>query len=243
MVFLFIATVPNTVSVYADTTVLKSFLMGKFTPQKHPNFVRINSQYASRKGMYLQREAYIAYMKMYQAARKDGVYLKIRSATRSFEHQKRIWEAKWTGRRKVSGMNLSKKIPNSLNRARKILHYSAMPGSSRHHWGTEVDLNSFSHSWFSYGKGRRLYEWLQKNAKKHGFCQAYTKKNQHRLTGYEEEKWHWSYMPLSSSYTKQSKEEIILNDFSGFKGSSVAKKVDIINSYMLSINPECDQRI
>jgi LAS superfamily LD-carboxypeptidase LdcB len=232
----FIIIVGNT---FADTKESKSFLMGKFVPYKHTSFIQVKSKYASRKGMYLQKKTYSAYKLMYLAALKDGVHLEIRSATRSFNHQKQIWEAKWTGRRKVAGMNLARKIPNEVNRARKILRYSAMPGSSRHHWGTEVDLNSFSNNWFSYGKGRRLYKWLQKNAKKYGFCQVYTKKSQHRLTGYEEEKWHWSYMPLSSLYTKQSKEIIILNDFSGFKGSSTANNVDIINSYMLSINPAC----
>lgn len=242
-VFLTILSILIISSAFAVPKESKSFLMGKFRVQNHADFVRINSKYASRKGMYLQKEAYVAYKKMHQAAREDGVYLKIRSAARNFEHQKRIWEAKWTGRRKVSGMNLAKKIPHNLNRARKILRYSAMPGSSRHHWGTEIDLNSFNNNWFAYGKGRHLYKWLQKNARRYGFCQVYTKKNRQRLTGYEEEKWHWSYMPLSSHYTKKFKEKIKLNDFSGFKGSTTAKKVDIINSYVLTINPECDQRI
>lgn len=225
--------------VSADSRVSQDFLMGKFNPKNHPGFVRVNRKFASRNGMYLQKEAYTAFKRMYQAALKDGVRLRIISATRNYKHQKRIWEAKWTGRTKVSGKNLAKTISAPVNRAKKILRYSSMPGSSRHHWGTEVDLNSFNNNWFRYGKGARLYQWLQQNAKKYGYCQVYTKKNKARLNGYEEEKWHWSYMPLSSAYTRLSDKHLRPEYFSGFKGSAVATKIDIINSYVLSINPAC----
>ena len=58
-----------------------------------------------------------------------------------------------------------------------ILEYSSAPGTSRHHWGTDMDINALQNDYFSNkGNGAFLYEWLQKNAAKFGFCQPYNKK-------------------------------------------------------------------
>ncbi len=118
------------------------YLMGKFVPSKHPDFTVIKTKYASRNGMYMRKDAYSAFQKMHEAAIKDGVNLKIISATRPFDRQRSIWEAKWTGSRKVGGLDLSKTIADPSTRALKILEYSSMPGTSRHHWGTDIDLNN-----------------------------------------------------------------------------------------------------
>lgn len=218
--------------------VSKPFLMGKYSPAKHPDFVKVNKRYAS-KGLYLQKETYSAFKAMYQAAKQEGVTLTIRSGTRTFAHQKAIWERKWTGKRLVSGMNLAKAIKNPVKRAKLILHYSSMPGSSRHHWGTDIDLNAFNNRWFESGKGLKIYSWLRQNAYKFGFCQVYSKKDVNRPVGYDEEKWHWSYLPLARTYTDLSMKMLTPQDFSGFKGSDTAGKIGIINNYILGINPAC----
>ena len=127
--------------VFSNITVAKevpdnNFIFGKFNPAKHPDFVKIG------KYQYLQKETYNAFKSMRTKAKKDGVYLNIVSATRTFNRQKNIWERKWTGKRKVAGKNLSRAIPNHTKRAKEILKYSAMPGTSRHHWGTDIDIYS-----------------------------------------------------------------------------------------------------
>lgn len=218
-------------------TMNLDFIMGKFDPKAHPDFTVINRKYSDRGGMYLQTEAYQAFKRMYAAALKDGVKLKIRSATRNFDYQKGIWERKWTGQTKVGGQNLAKTIADPIKRAKKILRYSSMPGSSRHHWGTDIDLNSFENNWFESGKGLTLYQWLQANAPKYGFCQVYTPKEMR--TGYEEEKWHWSYIPLASQYTTFAQRHLKAEQFSGFKGADVAKSVDIVGKYVLGISRNC----
>lgn len=223
------ATVPEDISI--------DFIMGKFEPKNHPNFTVVESKYADRAGLYLQKETYQAFKEMYKAALQDGVKLKIRSATRNFRYQKGIWERKWTGQTKVGGQNLAKHIVDPVKRAKKILRYSSMPGSSRHHWGTDIDLNAFENSWFSHGKGLALYQWLQNNAADYGFCQTYTPKE--TRTGYEEEKWHWSYTPLSSQYTKFAQQYLNAEQFAGFKGAKTAKAVDIVGKYVLGINQNC----
>src|SRR5690606_20786157 len=111
----------------------KNYLLGKFNQNQDERFVQIADQYSggSAKGAYLRKETYEAFVRMAEAAKADGVNLIIISATRNYFQQKAIWERKWTN-------DTESKTP--VDRAKKILLYSSMPGSSRHHWGTDVDL-------------------------------------------------------------------------------------------------------
>jgi LAS superfamily LD-carboxypeptidase LdcB len=223
-----------------DASISDSFLMGKYSASKRSDFVRISTRYASRAGMYLQSLPYDAFKAMYNDAKNSGVDLKIISATRSFYHQKSIWEAKWTGKRSVGGIrNITRSIKNYEKRAVKILEYSSMPGSSRHHWGTDIDLNSFNNKYFASGKGKKTYDWLVKNAPRYGFCQPYTPKGKARASGYNEEKWHWSFRPLSQHYTQQARLRLTDRSFTGFAGSSTATRIGIISKYVLGIDPSC----
>jgi LAS superfamily LD-carboxypeptidase LdcB len=176
---------------------------------------------------------------MYDAAKRDGINLIILSATRNFDNQKRIWENKWTGKTKLSGGIDAKKIKNEVDRAKKILQYSSMPGTSRHHWGTDVDFNSLDNQWFESGDGLKLYTWMQQNAAIFGFCQPYTQMGSDRQTGYYEEKWHWTYMPISAKITQQAKRKITNDMVKGFLGSHAAMDIDILNNYILGISPSC----
>ena len=209
---------------------IENYLMGRFNPAKHPAFVKVPSLYANRSGYYLRIEAFEAFKKMYEAARKDGVKLIIRSATRNFDYQKRIWERKWRAQ---------KKSRSPKNKALKILQLSSMPSTSRHHWGTEVDLNSFSNSWFEHDQGLKLFRWMNNNAAKYGFYRPYTKKDNTRPNGYNEEKWHWSYTPLSIPMTRDAKR--VLNDskIKGFSGSGTAVDIGVVKNYILGVHESC----
>jgi len=211
-------------------SAVESYLMGKFDPAKNDAFVKVPVKYANRKGYYLRKSAFEAFKKMHEAARKDGVKLIIRSATRNFNYQKRIWERKWRKQNKSR---------NAVDKARNILKLSSMPGSSRHHWGTEIDLNAFRNDWFEHDQGLKLFRWMNKNAAKYGFRRPYTKKDSKRPTGYNEEKWHWSYTPLSIPMLKDA--AIILNDnnIKGFSGSETAKKIGIVKDYILGVDESC----
>lgn len=226
-------------SVAIDPQVSLNLLMGKFNPRKHADFVVVHSKYASRKGMYMQREAYDAFKAMHQAAKQDGIKLVIKSATRNFNYQKGIWERKWTGKRKVNGERLNRSTPNHVQRAAKILQYSSMPSTSRHHWGTDIDLNAFNNAYFSQGKGKREYQWLVNHAPRFGFCQPYTPKGRFRPYGYNEEKWHWSYKPLSKHYTDQARLRMTDALIAGFKGAKTAPVIEVVNRYVLGIDRSC----
>ena len=213
----------------------KNYLLGKFDPSSHSQFVRLNDEHTqgSAKGAYLRKETYEAFMKMSDAAKQEGVELVIISATRNFESQKRIWENKWEGRTPVEGKNLTT-VKDKKERARLILLYSSMPSTSRHHWGTDMDLNALENSFFESGDGLKIYQWLLAHASQYGFCQPYTSKSGGR-TGYEEEKWHWSYLPLSGQFLNDYIGSVTYKDIKGFAGSEVATSLDVIRNYVKGV--------
>ncbi|MBL0026175.1 MAG: M15 family metallopeptidase [Saprospiraceae bacterium] len=216
------------------------YLMGKFDQKIHPDFTEIPLKYADRPDLYLRKDGYDAFVEMYNSALQEGIRIQIRSATRNFEDQKRIWENKWTGKTILEdNINAATEYKDELSRAKKILEYSSMPGTSRHHWGTDMDINSFTNDWFDEGPGLKLYTWMINNAHKFGFCQPYTKMGSDRNSGYFEEKWHWSYMPVSQNLTKMVKEKMKNEMISGFMGSDTAEKIDMLKNYILGISPTC----
>ncbi|MBI1226511.1 MAG: D-alanyl-D-alanine carboxypeptidase family protein [Bacteroidetes bacterium] len=217
------------------------YIMGKFDPAQHPDFVPVDKKYADGEGYYLRKETYASFVKMHNAALADGITLSIISATRNFAKQKSIWEAKWTGARKIeNGANAAKKYPDAKNRALKILEYSSMPGSSRHHWGTDIDLNDLDNYTFEQGPGKKVYDWMVKHAHEYGFCQPYSKKSEDgRNTGYNEEKWHWSYMPIAKKLTDLAARTMTDDMIGGFKGAETAVKIGIVEKYVLGVNPDC----
>lgn len=210
----------------------KNYLLGKFDPATHPQFIKLSDEHTrgSARGAYLRKETYEAFVKMSEAALKDSVKLVIISATRNFDSQKRIWENKWNGKVQVEGKDLTT-VHDPKERARLILLYSSMPSTSRHHWGTDMDLNNLNNKFFDSGEGLNIYTWLKAHGAEYGFCQPYTTKEGGR-TGYEEERWHWSYLPLSGEFLNQYKKEVTYKDITGFEGSEVAKPMGVIKNYV-----------
>lgn len=218
----------------------KIFLMGKFDPSVRDDFTLVPIETTTNGSkMYLKKETLDAFVRMATAAEKDEIELKIASATRNFDYQKNIWNNKWTGFTLVDGKDLSKSTPDEFLRFEKILEYSAVPGASRHHWGTDIDINDANPQYFEKESGEKVYAWLTKNAWMYGFCQPYNLKGSARPTGYNEEKWHWSYFPLAKNFTQEYKNLITDKDINGFLGDEYATKLGLVNNYALSINPEC----
>lgn len=206
-------------------------LIGQFEPAEHPDFERISSRYTSKPDIYLRREALQAFDQMHEHASRDGVELSILSATRNWNYQRMLWERKWDSPRFMGF--------EPLQRAEQILAYSAMPGASRHHWGTDIDLNSLENDWFESETGLELYRWLQTHAKDYGFHQVYGPQTDGR-TGYREEKWHWSYMPLASLYLDEMTRyhrDTLVTHFSGFSGAEWSEELHIFEEFIQGIAP------
>ena len=73
-----------------------------------------------------------ALKKMTKAAKKEGIKIKVVSAYRSYDRQKVIWNSKFV-KFKKEGFKSSAIID-------QIIKYSTIPGTSRHHWGTDIDI-------------------------------------------------------------------------------------------------------
>ena len=214
----------------------KSDLLGQFNPANHLDFMLIEKQSSEETKHYLRQEAAHAWERMFQKAEEDGVELIIVSSTRNFERQKQIWENKWLGRSLTQQVNLAESGLNDFEKAETILKYSAMPGTSRHHWGTDIDLNSVEEDFFETEEGEKIYLWLLNNAHTFGFFQPYTMKGKNRPTGYEEEPWHWSYAPLSDVFLKDYLASISYQDIHGFEGSKTAKQLLVIENFVCGIH-------
>ena len=207
----------------------KEELLGQITPSSHSAFSLVPQKYTSKSGIYLRTEALQAFKSLHQAAIDEGLEIKILSGTRSFTYQQSIWERKWAKPRYMGW--------DDFDKALDILTYSSMPGTSRHHWGTDIDLNAFENAYFESGEGLEVYEFLNRCAGTFGFQQVYTSKEtpQSPRSGYEEEKWHWSYTPISIPMLNAYNELISTEDIQGFQGASQADSVKIIHDYVNGI--------
>ena len=216
---------------WVDENVDKDFLLGKVKRSNNPLFVIVDKKHTER-NIYLIHPVYEAYKKMYEAALADGVKLIITSGHRTFMEQVYEWELRWNNPRTEIVFE------NEIDKARFILQYRAMPGTTRHHWGTDIDLNSFELAYYQTPEGIKVYNWLKENAETYGFYQPYTPFDEKRSTGYNEEKWHWSYKPLARLMLVKYLELVSIDDVFGFKGDVAVKKLPLISEWVCGINPK-----
>ncbi|MDV6234300.1 M15 family metallopeptidase [Leptospira ellisii] len=189
-------------SVFAQTANIskvsgESYVLGDF---KQEELLVPYSNPGESKVHYLRKETLEKLLELFQAYQRENPDEKqkpfVVSAFRSFKDQKGIWEEKYTGKRRMR-QPVKNKTPQEI--ISLILEFSSAPGTSRHHWGTDVDLNALENSYFEKGgKGEKFYLWMTKNAKRFGFCQPYSAKSLRSDKGYNEEKWHWSYAPIAN---------------------------------------------
>jgi hypothetical protein len=194
-------------------------------------------------GFSLRKEAYEAFINMRAAAAKDGFSIHVVSSYRNYAHQNRIWERKYK-RYTKQGLSPEKAI-------KKIIAYSTIPGTSRHHWATDIDIIDANATYSGdvlvpkkfHGDGPfcKLREWLEKNANSFGFYIVYTDK--HDRKGFKYEPWHYSYAPLSKPMLKAYRELDIKTmlqkeKLMGSEHFSEAFIHSYINENILDINPE-----
>jgi len=174
---------------YSQTTVDLDILIGK----SQNNLVGDSIK--------LETSTHKAYKKMEAAAKRDGVFLKIVSAHRDYERQKLIWNKKYEKFTNEFSLEPKKAIS-------EIIRFSTIPGTSRHHWGTDIDIIDanfpneenvlVSEKFEKNGLFFKVKSWLDKNSEYFGFYLAYT--NDKKRKGFEFEPWHYSYKPVSAKY-------------------------------------------
>lgn len=88
----------------------------------------------------------------------------------------------------------------SEERQIEILRTSTAPGVSRHHLGSDADFfNTTPQDWTDNGPEAAGYQWLRANAAHYGFLQTYTARSARATPAISEERWHWSYAPVSEA--------------------------------------------
>ena len=230
---------PTASSIYGPVS-REDYLLGRFRVDQHPAFIKLSSTAIPTRGreQFLRKEAAEALGRLLGDLKRDHPQAEfwVVSSTRNYYDQKGIWESKWNGGTLVEGKALNKSIQDPAKRAQKILEFSSMPGTSRHHWGTDFDMNVLTNVYYDSGNGKIVYDWFKKNASKYGFCQPYTAG---RKKGYFEERWHWSYLPISRLLLADWKTLFDhhtekLKGFEGFAASG-----HLAPTYVESINTDC----
>ncbi len=156
----------------------------------------------------LHREAAPAFLAMRAAAVQAGIDLEPVSSWRDFDAQVRIWNEKYRGRRPLFDRLGNELVHADLSEAQivdAILAWSAAPGASRHHWGTEIDVidraavapstrvRLMPEEYFPGGLFADLSLWLDRNMARFGFFRPYRTDR----GGVAPEPWHLSYAPVS----------------------------------------------
>ena len=191
----------------------------------------------------MQKDTYASFLKMKAEASKENISIELVSAYRSFDKQKQIFENKYR-------LFLSEGL-TPLEAINKIIEYSTIPGTSRHHWGTDIDIidanaprpESVLEEEHFYGNGPycKLKEWLNINATSFGFYEVYT--NNPDRKGFKHEPWHFSYAPISKPMLEEYKRLDLKKVFEeeNILGNEYFTN-DFINQYrnehILDINPE-----
>lgn len=157
----------------------------------------------------LHHEVVSPWTSLKEAAKEAGFNLTIASSFRSFERQQVIFNEKLQGLRKVSDINGSPIELDSLSDEEKlhaVMLFSALPGASRHHWGTEVDVYDPSlltdgnrlqlepWEYLEHGPFHSLSVWLKRHANDYGFYFPYDKYR----GGVAHEPWHISFFPIAN---------------------------------------------
>ncbi|CNB49035.1 D%2CD-carboxypeptidase family protein [Yersinia frederiksenii] len=158
----------------------------------------------------MQPQAVAAFLAMQQAAKVAGFDLQPASTFRDFERQLAIWNGKFRGERPVLDKD-SKPIDvfqlDDAARCEAILRWSALPGASRHHWGSDLDIYDPSllpaqaklqlEPW-EYQAGGYFYpltQWLDTHMADFGFYRPFSEDT----GGVAAEPWHLSYRPLAQA--------------------------------------------
>lgn len=203
----------------------------------------------------LQSKVCQAFKDMQTAAQADGIDCQIVSAYRSFSQQLAIWQRKWAGEKVLLDINekpLEFALLSDSEKLHAILTWSALPGASRHHWGTDLDVYD-RHSVKQCGVPLQLvkteYEdvngpcfalnnWLSQHAEKFGFSRPY----QHYKGGVAAEPWHLSYKPLAQQYLQKMdinllKQVLQEHNIAGFN-FILAELDSIFQRYVLNMGHE-----
>lgn len=187
---------------------------------------------------------------MQSAAIKAGISMDIASSFRSVERQLTIWNNKWEGTRPLfdrDGEQLDAKALSDEEKLKTILIWSALPGSSRHHWGTDLDvydakriaasgkeLQLIEQEYMQGGPCFKLCQWMDVHLNDFGFFRPY----QEDRGGVAVEPWHISHIQQSLRIEKSlsiTEFETFIQQLDIYGRATILKHLDWIwNCFVLN---------
>lgn len=194
------------------------------------------------------------FWRLKRSAEEAGFDLQIASAFRDYERQLKIWNAKARGERQLVD-DLGNKLDYGQLSPREImfaiLRWSAIPGCSRHHWGTDIDVYDGASQkpeevklvpseCMGNGPAARLHEWLDSQiaqGQSFGFYRPY--RTDHG--GIAPEPWHLSYDPVShrmmNFYTFTLFKKNILESEILLKEELLENADELFQRFFLNVDP------
>jgi len=170
----------------------------------------------------LHADVVAPFLNLRRAALAEGIDLAASSSFRDFGRQLTLWNGKFSGERPMldaSGLRLDAKSLTPRERVDAILLWSALPGASRHHWGTDVDLVDRKATAAGYqikltreefapgGPFANLDLWLNTNAPRFGFFRPF----QGVRSGVQPEPWHFSFAPIAERARRRLSPQVLRN--------------------------------
>ena len=200
----------------------------------------------------LHYAAATSFLAMRDAAARAGIDLAAASSFRDFERQLAIWNAKWRGERPLldrAGQPLEAASLDEAARIDAILCWSALPGGSRHHWGTDCDgigaaampggyrLRLVPEEYSRDGVFARLTPWLDENMGRFGFYRPYASAH----CGAGVEPWHLSYWPVANEALEALTLPVLRRAVAGSdllgKEQVLERLPEIYTRFILAVDP------
>jgi len=175
-------------------------------------------------GVSVHREVVGPFLRLKEEAFRAGFDLRILSGFRGFAKQLSIWNRKVRGDLPVLDSQAATLDIHELSGRElvfAILRWSALPGASRHHWGTELDVFDAAAKPLGYeielipeevnpgGMFAPFHEWLDERisaSAAFGFFRPYDRDR----GGVAPERWHLSHEPVASAFQRQLSAELLL---------------------------------
>lgn len=200
----------------------------------------------------VHRDMAPAFRALRDEAATAGFDLRIVSAFRDYATQLRIWNDKATGKRPLLDdrsrpLEFASLRPEQIVFA--ILRWSALPGASRHHWGSDIDVVDGRAMPEGYkvqlvpaeveagGLFAPLHDWLDGALPRFGFFRPYAEDR----GGVSPERWHLSYRPVAepcfAAYDLPVLETVLRTGDMALKDVALANAKTIFQRYVRNITP------
>ena len=166
--------------VSTDTSDNSLMIVNKFykldEDYHYGELVTVDKKYSVNDNDKLEKKTYEAFKQLVEAAEKENLHIRSKSAYRSYNTQKNLYERY----KKTNGFEWAEK-------------WSAHPGNSEHQTGLALDVCSKDTYTIQKFSSTKEFLWMKDNSYKYGFILRYPE-GKEDITGYNYEAWHYRYV-------------------------------------------------